>query len=173
MNPREQKLLGLILIVLAYVACDYLYRAASGFENEGLTAQSAEASAAVTAMAGQLNSLPLSENGRHLLKLANSPMESDPFEAPSAGMRASVTSGMPQLTLSGVLSMGSTNIALIGGEEYGIGDVVPDTNETVKAIGLDSVTLAAQDGTTRTLKVLDLEPNLTDLTNTPAQPALK
>lgn len=37
MNPREQKLLALILIVLAYAACDYFYRAASGFENdEGL-----------------------------------------------------------------------------------------------------------------------------------------
>ena len=51
MNPREQKLLALILIVLAYAACDYFYRAASGFENDkGLTAQSQAAAAAVSAM---------------------------------------------------------------------------------------------------------------------------
>lgn len=176
MSPREQKLLALILIVLAYAACDYFYRAASGFEkDEGLTAQSAEAAAAVSSMTGQLSALPLSEDGRRLLKMANSPLTDDPFEAPSAGMKASAAADLPQMTLSGILAIGSVKIALIGGEEYGVGDVIPDTNETVKAIGRETVTLATPDGVTRTLKVEDLDPDLSDLSNltNPAQPAQK
>jgi len=118
MSPREQKLLALILIVLAYAACDYFYRAASGFEkDEGLTAQSAEAAAAVSSMTGQLSALPLSDDGRRLLKMANSPLTDDPFEAPSAGMKASAAADLPQMTLSGILAMGSVKIALIGGAQ--------------------------------------------------------
>ena len=173
MTPREQKLLILILVVLAYAVADYFYRAASGFENdEGLSLQSREASAAITAMSGQLAALPLSDNGRRLLKLANTPLESDPLAAPTASMVASAAGDNPQLVLSGVISMGRTNIALIGGEEYITGDVIADTNETVKSISADAVTLVTPEGTTRTLKVLDLDPALADLTNSPAKPAL-
>lgn len=176
MNPREQKLLALILIVLAYAACDYFYRAASGFENdEGLTAQSqdAAAAAAVSAMTSQVANLPLSDSGRRLLKLANNPLTDDPLAPPSAAMRATAVSNLPHVTLSGVINMGNVSLALIGGEEFGVGDQIPETGETVKAITNDAVTLFAPDtGLTRTLKVEDTDPTLSDLTNRPAQPAI-
>ena len=117
MNPREQQLLALILIVLAYAACDYFYRAASGFENdEGLIAQSQDAAAAVSAMTSQVANLPLSDSGRRLLKLANNPLTDDPLAPPSAAMRATAVSNLPHVTLSGVINMGNVSLALIGGE---------------------------------------------------------
>ena len=166
MNPREQKLLVLILIVLAYAACDYFYRAASGFENdEGLTAQSQDAAAAVSAMTSQVANLPLSDSGRRLLELANNPLTDDPLAPPTAAMRATAVSNLPPVTLSGVINMGNVSLALIGGEEFGVGDQIPETGETVKAITNDAVTLFAPDtGLTRTIKVEDTDPTLSDLT---------
>ena len=174
MNPREQKLLVLILIVLAYAACDFFYRAASGFENdEGLTAQSKDAAAAVSAMTSQVANLPLSDSGRRLLELANTPLTDDPLAPPSAAMRATAASDLPQVTLSGVIAMGNVSLALIGGEEFGVGDQIPETGETVQAITNDAVTLVTPNtGLTRTLKVEDTDPTLSDLTHRPAQPAL-
>ena len=174
MTSREQKLLILILIVLAYAAVDYFYRAASGFEDaKSVTAQTSEAQAAVAAMTNQIASLPLSENGRRLLELANAPLMSDPLQAPAPAVRSSMVSDLPQVTLSGILRMGRTALALIGGEEYAVGDEIPETGETITAITNDAVTLRTSDRTsTRTLRVTDLEPRLTDLMNPPAAPAL-
>ena len=88
-------------------------------------------------------------------------------------MRATTVSNLPHVTLSGVINMGNVSLALIGGEEFGVGDQIPETGETVKAISNDAVTLIAPDtGLTRTLKVEDTDPTLSDLTNRPAQPAI-
>ena len=88
-------------------------------------------------------------------------------------MRATAVSNLPHVTLSGVINMGAVSLALIGGEEFGVGDQIPETGETVKAITNDAVTLFAPDtGLTRTLEVEDTDPTLSDLTNRPAQPAI-
>ena len=106
-------------------------------------------------------------------KVANNPLTDDPLAPPTAAMRATTVSNLPHVTLSGVINMGNVSLALIGGEEFGVGDQIPETGETVKAITNDAVTLFAPDtGLTRTLEVEDTDPTLSDLTNRPAQPAI-
>ena len=104
-----------------------------------------QAQVVAASLSSGLQALPLNSGQRAILAAAQQSAENDPFREPpqvalggQAGGNASLAPGM---SFTGYVQVGKEAIAIIGGLEYAVGDVLPETGDIIRSIRENSVTL--------------------------------
>lgn len=158
MNPREKKLLALVLIAFLVLVADYLLGALDEFKGGSRVAgRFAEAQQAVTQIQTQTAASPLTPAGRAQLAGASAPIDRDPLDAPAvAGVRTGEQ--LPFLSCDGIVSIGRKRLVILSGIEYAVGDAIPETGEEVVRISAKSAVLRVPGtGTERTIEYVEPE----------------
>ena len=96
-------------------------------------------------ISSELQALPLNSEQRAVLAAAQQSAGNDPFKEPPQAVSGSQAGGnassAPGMSFTGYVQMGKEAIAIIGGLEYAVGDVLPETGDIIRAIRENSVTL--------------------------------
>lgn len=139
MNVREKRLAIVLGIVLLYAAGDTIYT--YGFkdrltkvilEDDPLAVAKDAVSKAQTSLAANA----LKPQQRYVLRMAEGPVGQDAFRlaVDPAAFGTSTAEGMPTLGYTGFVSVGTITLAIINGQEFGEGDVIPMTGEQIEKI---------------------------------------
>lgn len=142
MTLREKLLMGGMCVALVgggiQFGLDALMPESKAPAGPDLLQQSRAVSGEVTAA---LQGLTLSDGQRYILATALRPATNNPFHAPSTEAAQKVSADVQGLSYTGYVQAGKGAFAIIGGLEYSVGDVLPNTGDVIRAIRPDSVTL--------------------------------
>lgn len=145
MTRREQVLIGLMCVSL--VAGGVLYLNPSFLAGgKGLVRNPVqEAQTTAAEISAGLQQLPLSPAQRAVLEAARQPALKNPFADPPGEALARSGGGAgslaPGVAYTGYVQVGKEALAIIGGLEYMVGDVLPESGDVIRAIRESGVTL--------------------------------
>lgn len=159
MTTREKIIVGMMCVTIAYGAYELL---SSGTPNNKpqspATDSTAELQSLVTDISRQLSTKGKDQDRKYLVELEATNWSKDPFiqstqplrktlEPPKeASKPAPLSQGLPQLSYSGYLEVGSQKLAIINGQEYAKGEALGTTGYYVRSISARHVMVGKVNG---------------------------
>lgn len=152
MTPREKKLMGLVALVAVLAAGDFAVNAGGSlFERDAIGSKQKEAEAMIAQTSMTVASLPLTADKQRRFAATNRPLLADPVSLPDPSLEQidAYDEALPFIRASGFMSVGSIRFVIIDGEEYQVGETIPQTGEVVIAFDAAGVWLRSPETDTK------------------------
>ncbi|MFW5975637.1 MAG: hypothetical protein ACOCP6_02630 [Desulfosalsimonas sp.] len=150
MSRREKIIVGLMIAAILYGAFELLVPAREQKESQSPEAELQSAEQVAEDISGEMQDSELGPGELHVLKLAGSKWERDPFyrlpENPGSGTgKAADNDGAEGLSYTGYLDVGGNKMAIINGVEYRPGQQIENTDAVIQSVSAERVVLRSND----------------------------
>lgn len=159
MTTREKIIVGMMCVTIVYGAYELLSNGSPKKETQNPTTNSTnELQNLVTDISKQLSGNKGDQGRRYLADLEIGNWSKDPFIQSTDPLKKTLappeepqkpkaeTQGLPKLSYSGFLEIGSQKLAIINGLEYARGEALGTTGYYVRSISARDVMVAKMDG---------------------------